>query len=66
VNGQYHRARDQEPIDTLAIELRMDGDLEVPLTRAEWIELIARADAAGWTNGDLARIGILRPDRYRR
>lgn len=51
--------------DEAAVLRRLDGDLSVPLTKADRLEIVRRARLAGWSLLDLEhRAGIPKAERY--
>lgn len=51
--------------DEAAVTRRLGGDRSTPVTKADRIEIVRRARAAGWSYLDLERrAGINKPDRY--
>lgn len=51
--------------DESAVLRRLGGDRNVPLTRADRVEVVRRARSAGWTYRDLEqRAGVTKPERY--
>lgn len=57
--------RDDGVFDEVAIQRRMDGDKDIPLTKPERTELVRRCRKAGWSYRDIeALAGVPKAERY--
>lgn len=57
--------RDDGIVDEVAIQRRMNGDKEIPLTKPERTELVRRCRKAGWSYNEIEDLaGVPKAERY--